>query len=125
MYQSLTIVGNVGKDAEMRYLQNGTPVTDFTVAVNRAWTDKQTNEAREETTWFRISAWNKLAETCNAYIKKGMSVLVVGSVSASAYVGKEGEARASLEVRADTVKFLSRKDDADSTPADTPHDIPF
>lgn len=109
----------------MRYLQNGTPVTDFTVAVNRAWTDKQTNEAREETTWFRISAWNKLAETCNAYIKKGMSVLVVGSVSASAYVGKEGEARASLEVRADTVKFLSRKDDADSTPADTPHDIPF
>jgi len=130
MYQYTVIVGNVGRDPEMRYTQGGTAVCDFSVAVSRRWTDKQTNEQREKTTWFRVSAWNRLGETCNQYVKKGMRILVTGEVDASAWIGQEGDARATLELRANDVKFLSRKDEdtgysGDSGPASDLHDIPF
>lgn len=114
MYQLLTIVGNVGRDPEMRYTQGGTAVCDFSVAVSRQWTDQQSGEQREKTTWFRVSAWNKLAETCNQYVKKGMRVLVTGEVEASAWIAQDGTAKASLELTARDVKFLSRKDDGDN-----------
>ena len=133
MYQYTVIVGNVGRDPEMRYTQSGTAVCDFSVAVNRRWTDNKTNEQREKTTWFRISAWNRLAETCNQYVKKGMRILVTGEVDASAWVGQDGEARATLELTARDIKFLSSRDedtgysggDQQSGPASELNDIPF
>lgn len=131
MYQYTVIVGNVGRDPEMRYTQGGTAVCDFSVAVNRVWTDRQSNEQREKTTWFRVSAWNKLAETCNQYVKKGMRILVTGEVDASAWIGQDGAARAQLELTARDIKFLSRRDEdtgysgGDSGPASDLHDIPF
>ena len=112
MYQQITIVGNLGRDVEMRYTTSGSAVADFSVAVTERWTDKQTNEQKESTVWFRVSAWNKLAETCNQYLTKGRQVMVVGTIDASAWIGQDGEARASLELRAQTVKFLSKKDNA-------------
>jgi single-strand DNA-binding protein len=111
MYQYTVIAGNVGRDPEMRYTQSGQAVCDFSVAVNRRWTDRQSNEQREKTTWFRVTAWGRLAETVNQYVTKGRQVLVTGEVDASAWTGNDGEPRATLELTARDIKFLGRRDD--------------
>jgi single-strand DNA-binding protein len=103
----LIIVGNLGADPEMRYLEDGTPVTTFSVAVNRRWTDRETSEAREKTWWFRVTAWRRQAEVCNEYLSKGKQVLVQGEVNASAWLNEAGEPRASLELTARNVRFLN------------------
>ena len=105
MYQKTIIVGNLGQDPTMRYTPSGKAVTNFTVAVNRKWTD-QSGEQQAKTTWFRVAAWDKLAELCDQYLSKGRLVLVEGEVEASAYTSQEGEARASLELTARNVRFL-------------------
>ncbi len=105
MYQHVVIVGNLGRDPEMRYTPSGTPVTSFSVAVSRKWKN-QNGELQEKTTWFRVTAWNKLAELCNEYLSKGRLVLVEGEIDASAWVGQDGEPRATLELRAQNVRFL-------------------
>ena len=111
MYEQLTIVGNLGRDPELRYTSGGAPVTTFPVAVNRKWTN-QDGTPGEETTWFRVTAWRKLAETCSQYLSKGRQVLVVGRVTASAYMGQDGKPKASLEVTAESVRFLGGKNGA-------------
>lgn len=105
MYQKTIIVGNLGRDPEMRYTPSGTAVTTFSVAVNRRWTSRN-GEQQEKTTWFRVTAWEKLAELCNQYLSKGRLVLVEGDVSASAWMSQEGEARSTLELQARAVRFL-------------------
>ena len=77
MYQNLTLVGRLGRDPEMRYTPDGTPVCTFSVAVNRRWKSQEGQQV-EETTWFRVSAWRKLAELCNEYLSKGRLVMVIG-----------------------------------------------
>jgi single-strand DNA-binding protein len=111
MYQSnLIIVGNLGRDPEMRYTPSGVAVTNFSVAVNETWTG-QDGEQQERTTWFRVAAWRKLAEVCNQYLSKGRLVLVEGRVSASAWMPQDGgDPRATLELTARTVKFLGRRE---------------
>jgi len=112
MYQHTVIVGNLGRDPEMRYTQSGVAVTSFSVAVNRKWTN-QDGTPGEKTTWFRVSAWRKLAETCNQYLSKGRLVLVEGEVSASAWTPQDGgDPRASLELNARNVKFLGGREAA-------------
>jgi single-strand DNA-binding protein len=111
MYQQITIIGNVGQDPEMRYTASGAGVCSFSVAVNKTWTDRNTNEKREKTTWFRISAWRQLGETCSTYVRKGMMVMVTGEVESNAYTSRDGQARASLDVTARDVRFLSRSDE--------------
>lgn len=131
-YEQTMIVGNVGKDADLRYTQSGTPVCDFSVAVTTRWRDSGTNEQREKTNWYRVTAWRGLAETCAKYVKKGMQVMVVGANEARAYTDKNGDARATLELTAQTVQFLSGGNGEQSTsgsheapaPTGTP-DIPF
>jgi single-strand DNA-binding protein len=115
MYQSLTIVGNVGKDPEMRYTPTGQAVTSFSVATNRQYTGSN-GEQVKETIWFRVSTWGKLAETCNQYVKKGTKVLVEGRLTADKATGgpriwtkQDGSAGASFEVTANTVRFLSSR----------------
>ena len=117
-YQYCLVVGNVGRDPELRYTQSGVAVCDFSVAVSRKWT--QGDERREETTWFRVSAWRALAETCNTYVTKGMQVFVTGRVTASAYVAADGEARASLELTALDVVFLGQRGDRQTEADDQP-----
>ena len=116
MYQQLIIVGNVGKDPEMRYTPNGQPVTSFSVATSRQWTGTG-GEKVKETTWFRVTAWGKLAETCNQFVTKGMRVLVDGRLMVDPKTGgprtwqdRDGGVRASFEVQANQVRFLSSKD---------------
>jgi single-strand DNA-binding protein len=105
MYQHVVIVGNLGRDPEMRYTPSGVPVTSFTVAVNRKWKNQE-GELQEKTTWFRVTAWRRLAELCNEYLEKGRLVLVEGEIDASAWIGQDGEPRATLELTAQNVRFL-------------------
>ncbi|HEC22486.1 MAG TPA: single-stranded DNA-binding protein [Chloroflexi bacterium] len=135
MFQQCIIVGNLGRDPEMRFMPDGRPVTTFTVAVNRRWT-RQDGTQGEKTWWFRVTAWGRLAETCNQYLSRGRQVLVVGEIDASAWIDKQsGEARASLELTARDVKFLGGRgaapeegmglDAGGEAPGTTEEDIPF
>ena len=124
MFQKLVIVGRLGANPEMRYTPDGTPVTNFNVAVNEAWTDGS-GERVERVTWYRVSAWRRQAEVCNQYLEKGRTVLVEADrIEASPYKGDDGEPRATLEVRARTVRFLGGNGNgSDEAPAD--EGIPF
>ena len=113
MYQRLTIIGNLGRDPEMRYLPDGTAVTNFSLATNRSWNDKQTGERQEETTWFRVSTWGRQAELANQYLAKGRRVLIEGrlqgdpdSGSPRLWTRQDGTIAASFEVRALNMQFL-------------------
>lgn len=104
----ILIIGNLGSDPEMRYTPNGNPVTSFTVATNRRYRASD-GENREETEWFRISAWNRLAETCNQYLQRGSKVYVEGRLSSRTYVANDGETRVSLDVNASEVRFIDSR----------------
>lgn len=101
------IVGNLGGDPELRYLQSGRAVCNFSVAVSERWRDRQSNEQQERTTWYRVAVWGAQAENCNTYLAKGRQVLVIGNVSARAYINNSGEAAASLDMTARSVQFLA------------------
>jgi single-strand DNA-binding protein len=139
MYQKLFIVGNLGRDPELRYTPDGTPVCDFSVAANRRWTNADGSPG-EETVWFRVTAWRRLAETCGQYLRKGRQVMIEGRLQADpdtggprVWTGNDGAARASFEVTAATVKFLGGRGEeaaeagapADEPPAPAEEDIPF
>lgn len=116
MYQELVIVGNLGSDPELRYTPSGSAVASFSVAVNRKWTNQATGELNEETTWYRVSAWNKQAETCNQYLSKGNLVMVKGILTIDRETGgpriwmaQDGQPRANFEVRAFNVLFLNTR----------------
>lgn len=140
MYHTLIFAGNVGRDPEMRYTPSGQAVTSFSVATNRQYTASN-GEQVKETIWFRVSAWGKTAEVCNQYIKKGSKVLVEGRLTPDKNTGgpriwtkQDGTSGSSYEVTANTVRFLSSRQDAEGSglapmdadegaaPAD---DIPF
>ncbi len=133
MYHTIIIVGNVGRDPEMRYTPAGQAITAFSLATNREWTDSH-GEKVKETVWFRISAWGKQAEVCNQYVKKGMKVLVEGRLTPEKETGgprvwtkTDGTSAASFEVTAGTVRFLSKTEGSDA-PVDTgatEEDVPF
>lgn len=115
MYQKIIIIGNLGRNPELRYTPTGQGVTNFSVATNRKYT-KSDGEKVEEVTWFRISAWGRQAETCNQYLKSGSRVLVEGIMSPDKETGNprifqknNGESSASYEITADRVVFLSEK----------------
>ena len=110
MYQQITLIGNLGNDPEMRYTPSGVPVASFNLAVNKSWTDAEGGK-QDKTTWFRVTAWRKLAEIAAQYLAKGKQVLIVGELEdARAFTDRDGNNRASLEVTAQTIKFLGAKD---------------
>jgi single-strand DNA-binding protein len=112
MYQKIILIGRLGRDPEMRYTADGTPVTSFSVATDRRWTD-QSGQQQQRTVWFRVTAWKRQAETCNQFLTKGRLVMVEGELSEpKPYQSREGEWRASLEVRALAVKFLESRGEA-------------
>ena len=106
MFSQWIGIGNVGKDAEQRYLSSGVPVTTFSLAIGKTWT--KDGQKQERTTWHEITCWNKLAEVCAQYVTKGMKVMVIGEVEESKpYTDKDGNLRATIKITAQTVKFLS------------------
>nr|MBN1229056.1 single-stranded DNA-binding protein [Anaerolineae bacterium] len=131
MFQQCIIIGNLGRDPEMRFMSDGTAVTDFSVAVNKRGKRPDGSEW-EKTWWFKVTCWRRLAETTNQYLRKGFPVMVIGEVDASAYIPREGgEPRASLELTARDVRFLPRTGPGigDEAPSDdyaqSDEDIPF
>ena len=108
----LTIIGNLTRDPELRTTSAGINVCSFTVAVNRRGRRDDTS-AQPEADFFRVSAWRQLGENCAKYLAKGRKVCVIGPVSVHTFQGNDGTTKASLEVTADDVEFLSsRNDDA-------------
>ena len=101
-FNRITLVGNLTRDPEIRYVGSGAAVTKFTLAVNRR------SKQQEETDYIDCVAWDKLAETCNTYLKKGMSALVDGRLSIRSYETKEGEKRKAAEVVVNTMQMLDR-----------------
>ena len=104
----IIIVGNVGSDPEMRFTPNGNPVTSFRVATNWRYTTSQ-GERREETEWFTVVAWNRLAEQCNQFLTKGRLVYAEGRLRTHTWEGQDGEKRFRNEIVADKVTFLDRQ----------------
>ena len=100
------LVGNLGRDPELRYTQGGTAVANLSVATTRRWRNKQTNEMVEETEWHRVSVWGQTAEHCNNYLSKGRQVYVEGRLRTRSYDDKDGNKRYSTEIVADVVQFL-------------------
>lgn len=129
----MTIIGNLGSDPEMRFTPSGRPVTSFRVATNWRYTTPD-GERKEETDWFNVVCWSKLAEQCNQFLTKGRLVYVEGRLRMRTWEGQDGQMRARNEIVADRVKFLDRQapaSQADSKADDTdvaelpPDDIPF
>jgi single-strand DNA-binding protein len=115
MYQKTVVVGHLGRDPEMRYTPSGVPVTNFSLATTRKWTN-QNGEPQEKTTWFRVTCWKKTAELAAQYLQKGRLVLVEGDIDAQAYTDRDGNPRASLELTATTLKFLGGRGDGGEQP---------
>lgn len=114
-WQQTSIIGNLGRDPEMKYTQAGKAVTSFSVAVTEKWTSN--GEKREKTTWFRCTAWGTQAEICNQYLAKGSPVHIIGTIEAHAYTNNAGEASASLELTIRDIQFLGNRQSHDNDDA--------
>jgi single-strand DNA-binding protein len=144
MYQKIIVAGNLGGDPEMRYMADGTAVTNFSLATNRRWTDRNTGQPVNETTWFRVAVWGSQAESVNQYLSKGRQALVEGRLRADPntggprmYTRQDGTVSASYEITADAVRFIGGRDDVGdfssgggesaggSAPAQEEDEIPF
>lgn len=112
-YNKIIIIGNLGRDPEMKYLPSGEPVADFSVATSERRNIQ--GQQQEQTTWFRISAFGKLAEICHQYLHKGSYVYLEGSLSQREYADREGNQRQSLEVRAREMRMLDRRGEESAT----------
>lgn len=114
----LTIIGNLTRDPELRSVNGrdgAVSVCDFTVAVNRRQSAQQRqNGQQQEADFFRVTAWRGLGENASKYLAKGRKVAVIGSVSVSTYTGNDGVTRASLEVNAEDIEFLTPRNDGNS-----------
>ena len=129
----MIIIGNLGSEPEMRFTPNGNPVTSFRVATNWSYTTSQ-GERREETEWFTVVAWKRLAEQCNQFITKGKLIYAEGRLRTHTWDGQDGEKRSRNEIVADRVTFLPNVAAA-SSPEEvvgevegndlSPEDIPF
>lgn len=126
------IVGNVGRTEELRYLQSGVAVFNFTVAVNTV--SGSGDQKQERTTWFRVACWRQLGENMSKYVQKGSQIMVVGNVEARAYTDNSGQPQATLEITARDVRLLGGRGDRDGgqggydeyqAPSDNLNDIPF
>ncbi|MCP4110922.1 MAG: single-stranded DNA-binding protein [Desulfobacteraceae bacterium] len=121
----LCLIGFLGRDPEIRYTQSGQAVANFSVATTDTWTDKVTGEKRENTTWFRISAWGRLGEICGQYLSRGKQVYIEGRVQLNEWTDKDGNNRANLEVLANQMVMLGRKDEyGDSSRPSSSYDAP-
>jgi single-strand DNA-binding protein len=110
------ILGNLGKEPEMRYTPSGRPVTTFSVAVNRSWNTAD-GERHNETEWFNVVAWGKLAETCKQYLTKGKQVYIEGRLQTRRWEDKEGVKHSTVEVVAAEMIMCGERREASHAPA--------
>ncbi len=135
------LIGNLGRDPELRYTQSGQPVANFTLATTETWNKRDGSGKEEKTEWHRIVAWGRTAELCTQYLAKGRSVYVEGRLQTREWEDREGKKQRTTEIVANTVQFLGGKPGAsgaasgaapsapaqDASGAETPpeDDIPF
>ena len=127
------IIGNLGSEPEMRFTPNGNPVTSFRVATSRSFTTPD-GERKEETEWFTVVTWSRLAENCNQFLTKGQRIYAEGRLRTRTWEGQDGQKHYRTEIIANRVIFLDRKgagplpeekiDETDTGELE-PHDIPF
>ena len=142
-FNKVILVGNLGRDPELRYTAQGTPVCSFSIATNERRKDKN-GEMQDQTTWFRVTLWNRLAETASQYLQKGKQVYIEGRLRVEEYIDRDGKPRHSLEVFGTDMHFIGSRGDegagapyeraatasagsapADSQPDLSDDDIPF
>ena len=111
------LVGNLGRDPEVRYTASGTPVANFTMATTERWNDPTSGERKEKTEWHRIVVWGKQAEIAGEYLRKGRQVYVEGSLQTREWTDREGNKRQTTEVRAQRFQMLGRPADSEASPA--------
>ncbi|MGB5627525.1 MAG: single-stranded DNA-binding protein [Woeseiaceae bacterium] len=105
------IVGNLGQDPETRYMPSGSAVTNFTVATNESWKDKQTGEQKDRTEWHRVAMFNRLAEIAAEYLRKGSQVYIEGKLRTRKWQGQDGNDRYTTEIIADEMQMLGGRGD--------------
>jgi single-strand DNA-binding protein len=113
-FNKIIIVGNLGRDPELRYTPQGTPVCSFSVATNEK-RKTASGEVQDTTTWFRVTLWNKQAENASKYLTKGRPVYIEGRLRVEEYTDREGKTRQSLEVTATDMQFIGNREDGAST----------
>ena len=113
------LIGNLGRDPELRYTASGTPVANFTMATSERWTDAS-GEKKERTEWHRIVVWAKQAEIVGEYLRKGKQVYIEGSLQTRDWTDREGNKRYTTEVRAQRVQMLGKPDDRQTVTAGAP-----
>ena len=106
------IIGNLGRDPDVRYLQNGDAVASLAVATTDKWTDKQSGEKREQTEWHRVSFFGKLGEICGKYLHKGSSVYIEGSLHTRKYTDKDGVEKFATEIKGASLQMLGGREQA-------------
>jgi single-strand DNA-binding protein len=132
----MTLIGNLGRDAELKYTPKGAAVLEFSIAVNEKWNDAS-GQQQERTQWFRVSVWGRQGEALKPFLLKGKQVYVEGRFTAREYTDRDGKNRTSLEVKGDTIQLLggrqSSSDEQYGQPAEleredpnvSDEDIPF
>jgi single-strand DNA-binding protein len=116
------LVGNLGKDPEVRYLEGGTAVANFTLATSETFKDRSTGEKKTQTEWHNVVLWRGLAEIAEKYLRKGSQVYVEGKLRTRSWEDKEGNTRYTTEIVGDTMTMLGKRDDQESSsrPAQAP-----
>jgi single-strand DNA-binding protein len=114
-FNKITIVGYLGRDPELRYTPDGTPVCNFSIATTERKKDKS-GEFQDVTTWFRVNLWRRQAEVASQYLSKGKQVYVEGRLSQNEYQDKDGNTRTSLEVNGTDIQFIGPRGEESSSP---------
>ena len=110
------LIGNLGRDPEMRYTQSQQPVANFSVATSESWTDRNTNERQERTEWHRVVCFRRLAEICGEYLHKGSKVYIEGSLQTRSWEGQDGQTRYITEVVAREMQMLDSRGEGGYVP---------
>ena len=110
------LIGNLGRDPEMRYTQSQQAVANFTLATSDSWTDRNTNERRERTEWHRVVCFRRLAEICGEYLRKGSKVYIEGALQTRSWEGQDGQTRYTTEVVAREMQMLDSRGEGGYAP---------
>ena len=108
----VVLIGNLGKDPEMRYMPNGNAVANLTLATTESWKDKQTGERKDKTEWHRLTVFRRLGEMCGEYLKKGAKIYVEGKLQTRKWQGQDGQDRYTTEIVVDDIQMLDARNPA-------------
>jgi len=124
MINKAILIGNLGRDPEVKYTQSGTAIANFSIATSERWKDKNTGEQKERTEWHRIDAWGRLGEICGEYLSKGSRVYIEGRIQTDEWQDKDGNKRYTTKIVANEMKMLDRKNSGGASGSPDPQGVP-